>query len=128
MPCDSTPRTLATLISLPGSCAPGSAVGTLMPGLTLGAPQTIVSGAAPTLTWHTVRRVGVGMLLDREHLAHHHLVERRRRRLDRLDLEAGHRQRVRQLARGERRVDEGAQPVFGELHASVTRSQACSAH
>ncbi len=61
MPKDSTPRTLATLISMPGSFAPGRAHGTLRPAAALGAPHTMVTGAAsPTSTWHTRRRSASG--------------------------------------------------------------------
>src|SRR5512139_1097616 len=61
MPNDSTPRTLATLISMPGNLAPGRAQGTLSPAAALGAPHTMVTGAAsPTSTWHTRRRSASG--------------------------------------------------------------------
>src|SRR6185436_7028482 len=46
--------------------------------------------------------------------------ERRRSRLDRFHLYTGHRQRLRELLGGERRVDEGAEPVFGEFHLRGT--------
>ena len=61
MPKDSTPRTLATLISMPGSFAPGRAHGTLRPAAAFGAPHTMVTGvASPTSTWHTRRRSASG--------------------------------------------------------------------
>ena len=67
MPWLSTPRSLPTLMrkGLPsspgGSSAPTWAQGTRMPGRALGAPQTMVSGAAPpTSTWHTRRRSALG--------------------------------------------------------------------
>ena len=50
MPDDSTPRTLACLMVIPGNCAPTNATGTRIPARTLGAPHTIVSGATPMLT------------------------------------------------------------------------------
>jgi hypothetical protein len=43
IPLDSTPRSFAFLISMPGSFAPTSAHGTFCPAATFGAPQTMVS-------------------------------------------------------------------------------------
>jgi len=61
MPDDSTPRTLACLISICGSFAPTRAQGTFWPTATLGAPHTICSGSAsPTFTLHTRRRSASG--------------------------------------------------------------------
>src|SRR5712691_11495236 len=61
MPFDSTPRTVACLISMPGRRVPTSATGAFIPVTTLGAPQTIESGAAPpTLTLHRVSRSASG--------------------------------------------------------------------
>src|SRR2546423_5268779 len=68
MPWLSTPRSRPCLIwnALPpssagGSAAPTSAVGTLMPGFTLGAPHTMVSVLpVPASTWHTVSLSALG--------------------------------------------------------------------
>src|SRR5690349_21852351 len=69
MPCDSTPRSLPTLMrnGLPsgpgGSSAPALAQTTFRPGRTFGAPQTILSKVpVPTSTWHTFRRSASGCL------------------------------------------------------------------
>ena len=67
MPWLSTPRSLPSLIAngLPsspgGSAAPTRAHGTLMPGRTFGAPQTMFSVAPePSSTWQTLRRSAFG--------------------------------------------------------------------
>jgi hypothetical protein len=61
MPKDSTPRTLACLISNSGSLAPTRAQAVLRPARALGAPQTMVSGPpSPVLTWQTWRRSALG--------------------------------------------------------------------
>jgi hypothetical protein len=62
--------------------------------------------------------IGRGMLLHRHDLADDDTLEGRGRGLDLLDLETGERERVREPVGGERRIREGAQPVFGELHLS----------
>ena len=63
IPEDSTPRTLACLIEMPGSCAPTRAQGTFTPTRTLAAPQTICSNSPspePAFTTHTFRRSASG--------------------------------------------------------------------
>ena len=62
IPCDSTPRSLATRSSVPsGSTAPGSATATVAPASKLRAPQTICCGsAAPMSTLHRLRRSAFG--------------------------------------------------------------------
>ena len=64
MPPLSTPRMAVGLMAKPpGSRAPGKAHGILMPGATLGAPQTICFKApSPVSTSHTVRRSALGCL------------------------------------------------------------------
>jgi hypothetical protein len=69
MPCDSTPRSLPTLISkgLPsapgGSTAPAMAQIAFMPARTFGAPHTMFSSVpVPTSTWQTFRRSAFGCL------------------------------------------------------------------
>jgi hypothetical protein len=78
----------------------------------LAAPQTMASGSGPRLDLAHRQARRIGMAVDLQHFSHHHPIERRCRRLYGLDFHAGHRQRVRELARGERRVDEGAEPVL----------------
>ena len=51
MPNESTPRTLACLIEMPGSSAPTCAHGTLMPTRALAAPQTICNVCPIPFTW-----------------------------------------------------------------------------
>ena len=82
MPCDSTPRIVARLIARPpGSAAPTSAHGAVMPAAAFGAPQTICSGApAPASTRAHAQAVGVRM---------------RRDAIDRADDDAGERRRGR---------------------------------
>ena len=62
IPFDSTPRILVGLIlKSPGSTAPASAHGTLMPAATLGAPHTICSRLpVPASTWVMFRRSASG--------------------------------------------------------------------
>src|ERR1700761_8103079 len=70
MPWLSTPRSFDSLIancappsSAGGSCAPTSATGTLMPGATFGAPQTMFSVApVPASTWQTLSLSASGCL------------------------------------------------------------------
>ena len=63
MPKDTTPRTLASLISNPGSSAPTSAHGAFMPTLTFAAPHTMDSGApSPTSTVSTFSLSASGCL------------------------------------------------------------------
>src|SRR5512135_1109840 len=63
MPKEATPRTLACLISMPGSFAPTSAHGAFMPTVTFCAPHTMVSGSAcPTSTVNTFKRSASGCL------------------------------------------------------------------
>ena len=92
-------RTARRRPSAGGSTAPTSAHGTLMPTATLGAPQTMFSGApsASTRTWQTLSRSAFGMLRDVQHLADDDAGERRRDRSHVLDLEAAHRQLVREF-------------------------------
>ena len=61
MPNDSTPRSLACLISMPpGSFAPTVASGAFMPARALGAPQTICTVSDPVFTWHTLSVSALG--------------------------------------------------------------------
>ena len=61
MPKDSTPRTLAALMLMPGNSAPTSAQGAKSPARALAAPQTICKGSAkPTSTLHTCKRSASG--------------------------------------------------------------------
>src|SRR5262245_2224451 len=64
MPRLSTPRIVVPLISIPpGSLAPTSATGALIPEVTLGAPHTTASGSPfATSTAHTVSRSAFGCL------------------------------------------------------------------
>src|SRR4051812_661441 len=61
------------------------------------------------------------MLLNTDDFGNDHLIERRSRRLHRLDFDAAHRQCIREFAARERRANKSAQPVFGELHAMWAR-------
>ncbi len=65
MPCDATPRSLASPSSLPsGITAPGRATPTVWPAATFGAPQTICAGLEPpTSTMQTFRRSASGCFL-----------------------------------------------------------------
>ena len=63
--------------------------------------------------------VGVRVRRNADDLADDDARERRRGGRDVLDLEARHRQRVAQRGGVDRRIDERAQPVFGEFHASL---------
>ena len=61
MPNDSTPRTLACLIEMPGNSAPTMAQGASKPARALAAPHTICKGSAkPTSTLHTCKRSASG--------------------------------------------------------------------
>ena len=60
MPNDSTPRTLACLIAIPGNTAPTNAHGTLMPTRALVAPQTICNCSPPIFTLQTCKRSASG--------------------------------------------------------------------
>ena len=61
IPNDSTPRTLACLISKPGNTAPTKAHGALIPTRAFLAPQTICSGsAAPIFTLSSCNRSASG--------------------------------------------------------------------
>ena len=61
MPKDSTPRTLACLIEIPGSSAPTIAQGANKPARALAAPHTICKGSAkPTSTLQTCKRSASG--------------------------------------------------------------------
>src|SRR5690606_12963945 len=69
MPCDSTPRSLPSLMlnGLPsapgGSTAPTIAQATFMPARTFGAPQTMFNSVpVPASTWQTRRRSASGCL------------------------------------------------------------------
>ena len=64
--------------------------------------------------------IGIRMLRDFDHDTHDDAGGGRREALRFLDLEAGHRQRVGKLVAVQRRIDPGAQPVFGELHVVGT--------
>ena len=70
--------------------------------------------------------VRVRVARDLEDLSDHDLRERRRDRVDRFDLEARHRQQVRERLRGQRRVDHRAEPAFRKLHDRVRRTAAGS--
>ena len=62
MPLDTWPRILVGLIlKSPGNTAPGKEQGTLMPTLTLGAPQTIwINSPVPASTWVMFKRSASG--------------------------------------------------------------------
>ena len=87
MPLDFTPRSSASPSSVPsGITAPGRATATIWPAATLGAPHTIVRGAAePSSTRHTRQPVGVRVRLGLQHpaddearrVAHAHAVDPR---------------------------------------------------
>ena len=59
------------------------------------------------------------MLLHRQHFPDHDAVEGRRHGFNVLHVQSAHGERVRQFARGKRRIDEGAEPVFRKLHAQL---------
>ena len=63
IPNDSTPRTLASLISIAGNLAPTKAHATLMPCLALEAPQTICNVLLPIFTSQTWSRSASGCFL-----------------------------------------------------------------
>jgi len=56
------------------------------------------------------------MLLGRQNLGHHDMVERRRGSGQRLHFKPGHGQSVSQLGNIKRRVNEATQPGFWKLH------------
>ena len=62
--------------------------------------------------------IGIGMLLDSEHLRDDHAIESGSGGMNFFDFDATHRERIRKLARRQRRIDESAKPVFGKLHGN----------
>ena len=60
MPNESTPRTCACLMLMPGSSAPTKAHGTFIPTRALAAPQTIFKTCLPIFTLHTCKRSASG--------------------------------------------------------------------
>jgi hypothetical protein len=59
------------------------------------------------------------MALERKHPRSHHAAERRGGLRARFDFQTGHGQRVGERVAVERRIDQSAQPVFGELHFTI---------
>ena len=84
-----------------GMTAPGRATATVWPAATFGAPQTICAGSSsPTSTVQTRQPVGVRVLLGGQHPADDEVLERADAvAVDALDLGAGHRQALAELAR-----------------------------
>ena len=97
--------------------------GAFMPAAALGAPQTICSGAPPPAsTVHTRSRSASGCGATLSMRPTTTPVNGGAARHGLLDLEPGHRQRVAQARRVERRIGQRAEPAFGELHGASTQS------
>ena len=100
------PRTLATLmVKSPGSLAPGRAQGTLRPASDVRrAADDLLRFAAADIDTADIQPIGVGVLVDFEHVGHDNLVEGGRDALLLFDFEAGHGQQVRKLLARKARV------------------------
>ncbi len=121
IPCDSTPRTLARVITSPaGSRAPTVAQGAFIPATALGAPQTIGKPLGHTdVDDADLQPIGVRVRIDALDVADDDPREGRGGERRFLDFEPGHRQPFAQLGAADRRIGHRAQPVLGKLHADI---------
>ena len=88
-----------------------------MPTRTFGAPQTICSSSRPFETRQTLSFSASGCFVDGLHFADDDALQRRAGAMNAFDLEAGHRERVRQRRHVVAGVDPLAQPLQTDLHA-----------
>ena len=103
-----------------GELSADQGAGDLHAGGDIGRAADYLQGSIQTRLAHVhpaeLQLVGIGMFLRRQHEGHDDLGEGRRGGAHLLDLETGHGQKVRQFPAVQGRIDQAAQPVFGELH------------
>ena len=121
IPADSTPRIVAFAMTMPpGSRAPGSAQGDLhADGRVRRAADDRERRTGARVDAADAQALGVGMRRDRVDPRDHDAGERRCGACRVLDFEARHRQRIGEPRAVQRRIDERAQPVFGEFHRGL---------
>ena len=127
MPCDSTPRSLPTLISNGLPSAPGGSTAPAMAQMRLHAGAHVRRAAddveqvpVPTSTWQTFRRSAFGCLATSTTSATTTLENGGATGFDLFHFEAGHGEQMGQFVRSHLRIDHGTEPVFGELHSLLT--------